>query len=309
MKLSDALNYYKTCARAEGKSPDTISWMEEVVKCFGAYLGEDAELKTITCDVVRGFIAALQKKKAFSGHRLTPTQERVLSPATVANRTRGLKTLFSFLEREMILPENPLKRLKVPKSPIKEMPTFSERELEKLMGQPDKKSNMGYRDYAIMMTLLDTTVRVSELTKITLADLDLEEGEIRIMGKGAKERFVPIGAKLSKVLLRYRLMHRPKEAVTDRLFTTEEGGPVPTKRVQHIVKEHGRRAGVKTRCSPHTFRSTGTVLFIRHGGGEFAAQKRLGHTSLTMTRRYASLGRSDVKRQHLAFGIADKLNI
>jgi site-specific recombinase XerD len=310
MRLSDGLNYYKTCARAEGKSPATILWMQECVRHFSDFLGADVELDKVTCDDLRAFISALMAKKAFSGHRLTPTQERGLSPATVANRTRAIRTLFSFLEGEEMIPNNPMRKVKVPKTTIKQMPVFSERELEKLMSQPNKKTDAGYRDYVVMLTLLDTAVRVSELVGVTMDDVDLETGELRVMGKGAKERFSPIGAKLSKALLKYKLIHRPREAGTNRFFVTRDGRPLCRKRIQTFVKEYGQRAGItKTRCSPHTFRSTSTVVFLRNGGGEFAAQARLGHSTLTMTRRYAAISRDDVKAQHLKFGVADGLRV
>ncbi|MCX5999175.1 MAG: tyrosine-type recombinase/integrase, partial [Chloroflexi bacterium] len=127
------------------------------------------------------------------------------------------------------------------------------------------------------------------------------------MGKGQKERFVPIGAKVSKGLLKYKM--RRREAVGDSFFLTRDGGALAARRVQNIVRRYGQRAGIKVRCSPHTFRSSSAVLYLRNGGDPFTLQKKLGHSSLAMTRRYSNLVDSDVRAAHLKFSPADRLRI
>jgi len=134
----------------------------------------------------------------------------------VASYIRTIKSFFSFLEREEFIPDNPVRKVKLPKTPKKNMPTFTEKELERLFAQPDKKTSEGYRDYTIMLTLLDTGIRVSELCGLGVGDVDLANGYLRVMGKGQRERYVPIGAKLTKALLKYKLSHRA-EAMEPKL--------------------------------------------------------------------------------------------
>lgn len=200
-------------------------------------------------------------------------------------------------------------KAKVPRTPKKNMPTFTESELEKLFAQPDKKTNKGYRDYTIMLTLLDTGVRVSELCGLKLDDVDLANGYLIVMGKGSRERYVPIGSKVTKALLKYRMTHRPEGSGADSLFLTRDGRPVNKARVQKIIRRYGEKAGIRTRTSPHTFRSTKAVLYLRNGGDPFGLQRMLGHSSLVMTRRYSNLADSDVRRQHLKYGVADRLKV
>jgi len=308
--LTDALAAYRICAKAEGKSYKTVDWVCDTVRYFSEFLGEQAnDLFSMNAQCLREFILALQTKKAFSQHRFTRPQEKSLSPDSVASYTRAIKSFFSFLEREELIPVNPMVKVKVPKTPRRNMPTFSEGELARIFTQPDKKTSEGYRDYTIMLTLLDTGVRVSELCGLNVDDVDLTNGYLRVMGKGQRERYVPIGSKLTKALLKYKLSHRPEANSSDNFFLTRDGRPINKARVQKIIRRYGERAGIKTRPSPHTFRSTKAVLYLRNGGDPFSLQKMLGHSSLVMTRRYSNLADSDVRRQHLAYGVADRLKI
>ncbi|MFC2058330.1 tyrosine-type recombinase/integrase [Chloroflexota bacterium] len=230
-----------------------------------------------------------------------------MSLETVANYTRAIKSFFSFLAREELLPENPMRKVRSPKAPRKVMPTFTEAELERLLSQPNKKSPLGFRDYTFMLTLVDTGIRLSELRGLCLGDVDLANGYLRVMGKGGKERYVPIGAKLSKVLLKYQMLHRTRDSGCQSFFLTRDGRLISQKKVQELIRKYGERAGIRKRCSPHTFRSTSAVLYLRNGGDPFSLQKKLGHSSLAMTRRYSELADSDVRAAHLKYSPADRL--
>ena len=195
--LSDALVAYHICAKAEGKSPRTVSWVTDAIRYFSEFLGGDINLEQVTANELRRFIIALQQKKAFSSHRFTKPQERGLSPEAIASYIRAIKSFFSFLEREELTPENSMKKVRALKTPKKVMPTFSEQEIEKLLAEPNKKTSAGFRDYVVMLTLLDTGLRISELCGLKLSDVDLQNGYLRVMGKGERERYVPVGSKLS----------------------------------------------------------------------------------------------------------------
>ena len=306
-RLSDALTAYRICSKAEGKSPATVSWVADAIRYFSEFLGGDIDIDRLTANDLRRFIIALQEKRAFSRHRFTKPQDRPLSPESIASYTRAIKSFFSFLEREGFVSANPVKKVKVPKTPRKVMPTFSEAELKMLLAQPNKKSHEGYRDYLVMLTLLDTGIRVSELCALRMDDVDLSNGYLRVTGKGGKERYAPIGAKLSKALLKYRMMHRPGDSPSNTFFLTRDGRPLTKKRIQSVIKQCGKKAGIRTRCSPHTFRSSSAVLYLRYGGDPFTLQQKLGHSSLAMTRRYSVLADSDVRTAHLKYSPADRL--
>lgn len=179
--LSDAINAYKICAKAENRSVHTIAWMCRVGGYFSEFL-DDTSLEKIGANDLRRFIIALQQKQIFNNH-----QQKTLSPQSVKSYIRGIKAFFGYLEHEEFIHNNPMKKVRLPKAPQTVMPVFRERDLQKLLAQPDRKSNKGFRDYTIMLCLLDTAIRLSELCRLKIQDVDLTNGYLRIMGKGSKE--------------------------------------------------------------------------------------------------------------------------
>jgi integrase/recombinase XerD len=159
-----------------------------------------------------------------------------------------------------------------------------------------------------MLTYLDTSARLSELADMAVSDVDFENGYIRVLGKDRRERYVPIGQKVAKALLKYKLNHRPQPLGNDRFWPTREGRPLTPNRIEKIVSIHGKKAGL-SRCYPHKLRHTSSVMCLRNGGDPFTLQKKLGHSSLQMTRHYCNLVDSDVREAHLKFGVADRLKV
>jgi site-specific recombinase XerD len=201
-----------------------------------------------------------------------------------------------------------MQKVKMPKVPEKVVPTFSAVDIERLLSMPDKSTGTGFRNYTLMLTFVDTAARLSEIAGLNLPDVDLDNGYLRVMGKGAKERFIPIGHKVSKALLKYKLKFRPEPVGTDAFFLVADGHALSAERIEKIISDLGKVAGLK-RCYAHKLRHTSSVLYLRNGGDPFSLQKKLGHSSLQMTRHYSNLADSDVKMMHMKYGVADKLNV
>ncbi|MFP3880409.1 MAG: tyrosine-type recombinase/integrase [Dehalococcoidia bacterium] len=175
----------------------------------------------------------------------------------------------------------------------------------------DISSPTSYRDYCILLTLLDTGIRCTELTSLRLADLNLESRLLKVSGKGSKERHVPIGAKVQKAVWKYLHRYRPEPAIPkhDQVFLTRDSHPLTKDRVEAIVERYGSKAGITgVRVSPHTFRHTMAVTFLRNGGDVFSLQRILGHSSLEVLRGYANLVYSDISRVHQRNSPADNLD-
>lgn len=196
----------------------------------------------------------------------------------------------------------------MPRVPKKVVPTFSQKEVELLLSQLNKKSDSGFRDYVLLLTFVDTSARLSEIGLLEVDDIDFEQGCFLVMGKGGIERYIPFGYRVAKALLRYKLKHRPIAMETNRFWLTAQGTPLDTHRIGRMVSRYGKKCGFK-RCYPHKLRHTSSVLYLRNGGDSFSLQKKLGHSSLQMTRHYANLADSDVKAQHMRYGVADRLNV
>jgi len=196
-----------------------------------------------------------------------------------------------------------VQKVKIPK---KIVPTLSEKDLEKLLAQPDRRTDRGFRDYALILTFIDTAARLSEIANLRFDDVDLDNGYLKVLGKTGRERYIPFGQKVAKSLLTYKVKHRPQPLANERFFLTDDGRPLEPGRIEKVIREYGTRANLK-RCHAHMLRHTSSVMYLRNGGDPFTLQRKLGHATLEMTRHYVNLADSDVRAQHLRFGVADNL--
>lgn len=225
---------------------------------------------------------------------------------SINTRLRAIRAFFNFLEKDRQIYENPVRELSLLKQKKEVVETFSRDQLKDLLRQPDLGTFTGFRDYTIMLLLIETGVRVRELTDICVKDIRWEDSQIRIDGKGYKERLVPIQATMKRQLRKYIQIRGdvPNEA----LFVTIDNTPLTIRQVQNRLRKYGRKANIKNvRCSPHTFRHTFAKMSVQNGADVFALQAVLGHTSLDMVRNYVNLFSSDVMDAHKKFSPVEKL--
>jgi len=305
--LSDGLTAYRVCAKAEGRSPRTIEWVTNSMRYFMGFLGGDAEMEAIGPSQFRAFINALRDSTKYRQHPYNRPQREKLAESSINCYARAIRAFFSYLVREGFLSSNPLAGVRMPKVPEKVVVTFSEMEMERVLSLPDKNNDKGFRDYSVMLTLYDTAIRLSELAGLTEGDIDFDSGYLRVMGKGGKQRYVPFGVRVAKALMKYKVKHRPRPLATDRFWLTMEGRPLSGDRIESIFREYAAVLGI--RCHPHKFRHTSSVHYLRNGGDPFSLQKKLGHSSLQMTRHYSNLADSDVRAAHLRSSPADRLGV
>ncbi len=306
MTLSEALAAYRICAKAEARSPRTIEWITSSVRHFMEFLGGDPDIASITVSDFRRFIIALQESHKYRKHPFTKPQKARLSPQSIETYARAIRAFFGHLQREELTDVNPLANVKLPKVPKKVMPTLSTVEMENLLSQPNKRTDRGFRDYTLLLTFVDTGARLSEIANMNVNDVDIENGYLRVMGKGARERYIPFGRKVAKALLKYKLKHRSEPVATESFFLAMDGRHLSAGRIEKLIGEYGSKAKL-ARCHPHMLRHSSSVNYLRTGGDPFSLQKKLGHSSLQMTRHYSNLADSDVRSQHLKFGVADRL--
>lgn len=312
MDILDALEAYIISLRAEGLSERTADWVKGAVKQLVIFLGSsDVDIASIDVSVVRKFILWLGSRPKWSSHPFNVVVNEPLSPHTINCYVRALQSFFAFLLREDYLKRTPFSRVKPPKVPIKEMRVFTPEELKALLRVPDRTTVIGFRNYAIMSVFLDGALRNTELCGVDDIHVKLDLGHIHVFGKGGKERLIPIGFKLTKILLKYRNTFRPQlTAGPGAFFTNRDGNRLDRGRIGHMIREYGQKAGLSgKRVGAHTFRSTMAVNYLRNGGDPFSLQRILGHSSLTMTRRYCALADTDVKAAHIKFGVLDHMKI
>jgi site-specific recombinase XerD len=271
-------------------------------------MGGDPDISTITGNDLRRFIIALQSSNRYRKHPYAKMQQDKLSPQSIETYARAVRAFFGHLHREGFIDDNPMQKIRMPKVPRKIVPTFSEKDLVKLLSQTQRHTDRGFRDYALILCFLDTAARLSEIASLRLDDVDFDNGCLTVLGKGGKERYIPFGQKVAKALLKYKVKHRPEPLATDRFFLTADGRPLSPERIQKIISEYGSKAGIK-RCYAHKFRHTSSVMYLRNGGDPFTLQKKLGHSSLQMTRHYSNLADTDVRAAQLKYSPVDRLRI
>jgi integrase/recombinase XerD len=214
--------------------------------------------------------------------------------------------LFRFLVREEVIEANPVAKVEKVRVPTKVIETFSPAQVEALLATCNGRSFNGARLRAVILTLLDCGLRVSELCGLSLEDVSWDERTLRVMGKGSKERLVPFGEATRQALMGY-VSRRGEVPRQDALFVTCYGDPMSRRDAHRMLRRAGEKAELTgVRCSPHTFRHTCAVMYLRNGGDAFSLQRLLGHSSLEMTRRYAELAQTDVIDRHRACSPGDR---
>ena len=160
---------------------------------------------------------------------------------------------------------------------------------------------------AMVIIFLDCGIRLSELANLKFQDAHVEEGYLKVMGKGAKERIVPIGNVAQKILQRYVFHFRPEPMREENAFLTLEGQPLSSNAIRLIVARLARKSGIR-RLHVHLFRHTFATNYLINGGDVFSLQQILGHTTLEMVKRYVTLASAQVRVQHRRFSPMDRMN-
>lgn len=229
-------------------------------------------------------------------------KEKGLKPVSINSRLRALRAFFNFLEqRQLINSENPMKNIKMLKHRRKIVETFNKKQIKDLLNSCNLRTFTGFRDYTIMLLLLETGVRANELIGIEITDIVWSQKVIRIRNtKGGYERFVPIQNKMVNVLKKYIAIRGNIE--TNSLFITRDNTPLSKKQMQDRIREYGQIAKIKNvRCSPHTFRHTFAKLSVLNGANAFQLQAILGHTTLEVTKIYVNLFSNEIQEGHSKF--------
>ena len=233
-------------------------------------------------------------------------QQKPVRPRTVHTYHGHLRTFFRWLVTEGILDTSPMERIAAPVARTDQIQPFTPGQVNLLL-QAAKHSPYPRRDYALLMFLFDTGLRASEVCSLRMSDMDLGGRRCTVLGKGNKHRTVPFGGTATKALWQY-LREAPRES-SDPLFFSKLGEPLTRSGLLQLIRRIGKAAKIEVaRCSPHTFRHTFAVEFLRAGGNVFTLQQLLGHTSLTMTNRYVALAQADIENQHRQYSPADRLH-
>jgi integrase/recombinase XerD len=226
------------------------------------------------------------------------------SARSVSRWLVAVRGFLRYLEGEGIIEQNPAANLDLPRTWRSLPAVLSYRDVEALLSAPDRATVLGMRDAAMIEVLYSTGLRVSELVGLKLGRLHLDAGYLRSMGKGSKERVVPLGAEATAALTRYLDEGRPEltgKQPTDVVFLNRRGGALTRQGFWKILKGHGRRAGVRKPLSPHTVRHSFATHLLEHGADLRSVQLMLGHADISTTQIYTHVNRERLKRLYHTF--------
>jgi integrase/recombinase XerC len=219
--------------------------------------------------------------------------------ASIARRISEMRSFCRYLVREDILDANPIRTISSPKIP-KRLPDYLDpHQVEALLAAPDATVPQGQRDRAIMEVLYASGLRVSEVVSLNLSNLDLRHGELRVWGKGGKERLALLGQPACRALTRYIEDGRSKlikeNRATNALFLNRLGSRLSTRSVSNILDKYARLAGLRRRVTPHVMRHTFATHLLDGGADLRTVQELLGHASLSSTQIYTHVSQARAK--------------
>ena len=280
--------FYQHLSVERGLAPLTLAAYARDLQDFWEYLEEQGRESwaAVTLNDLKDYLAALEA--------------RGLSARSRARKLSALRQFFRFLEREEALLANPVEFLDSPRLPQRLPQVLGEREVETLLNAPDPATPRGQRDAALLEVLYATGLRVSELVGLTLKQLDLRRGVVRPLGKGSKERVVPMVAKATEKLQLYLSQGRAqllKGRQSQYVFVNRRGGRLTRQGFWKILKTYARKVGVRD-LSPHTLRHCFATHLLSRGANLRVLQLLLGHADLATTQIYTHLDATRLKEIH-----------
>ncbi len=229
--------------------------------------------------------------------------EQGIVKASIARKLSAIRSFYRYLVREGILAASPIEKTSSPKLD-KRLPSFlTLDEVERLLNTPDLSTPQGKRDRALLELLYASGLRVSELVGLDLREVNFDTNEIRVWGKGSKERVVLMGKPASEAVSNYLEQGRPKllgEKKTNALFINRYGQRIPERRVQKILEDYAAKAGIEKRVHPHILRHTFATHLLDGGADLRVVQELLGHARLSSTQIYTHVTKSQARKVYLA---------
>ncbi|MGI8960501.1 MAG: site-specific tyrosine recombinase XerD [Bryobacteraceae bacterium] len=277
-------SYLHFCRTEKGLALNTLEAYRRDLGRLGEFLNS-LELNSVSLDTLRSYLDALR----VSG----------LSNRSMARQVTTLRGFFGFLVEENELSTNPAELLSAPKTGSSLPKYLDSSNLNQLLEAPREDSRTGLRDRGMVDLLYACGLRVSELVGLRVSDLDETQGIVRVIGKGNKQRLVPVGKEALKSVERYRTQQRPqllKGRVSPYLFVTARGTRITRQGFWKLLRAHGKAAGIFHGLSPHVLRHTFATHLLEGGADLRSVQAMLGHADIGTTQIYTHVMRSRLRQ-------------
>ena len=283
--------------RSLKSSPHTIARIKTALKIFVAYLEDTFRVRTPEA-ITREHIHAFQ---SHLGNRLTKSG-MPMKPRSINSVVKGVRPFLEMLHEHGLANRSLAKHLQYVKVPdLLPASVLSHAQVRQLMRKIDTATPAGIRDRAAIELLYSSGIRIGELEGLTLQDIDLDRGVARVVGKGRKERFVPIGKTAIKWLCSYIRGIRSFMLLgcqSEYVFINQNGGPLSQHTLRDRIREYGRQLGLEIKITPHTFRRSCTTEMIKSNANLYHVKQLLGHKSFETLNHYARLDITDLRKTH-----------
>ncbi|HHY03797.1 MAG TPA: site-specific tyrosine recombinase XerD [Thermoanaerobacterales bacterium] len=285
--------------------------MEELLQSFLEFLFVERGLSNNTISSykrdLKKFLSYLRYKKIDDINKTNRTiivsylllmQKEGKASSSISRACAAIKSFYHFLIRERLINEDPTINLESPKIEKRLPRVLSVKEVSNLLNQPDTTNPLGLRDRTMLELLYATGMRVSELLSITPEDVNLDMGFVRCLGKGSKERIIPIGTTAISFLKEYIQKARTKllnKKNSKQLFLNHRGEKLSRQGFWKIIKRHAKNAGISKDITPHTIRHSFATHLLENGADLRSVQEMLGHADISTTQIYTHITRNKIK--------------
>lgn len=280
MKITEVIEQYVIDCENRGRAEGTIQGYQTRLGLMVRWLAGQGvhELEEVTLPLMRQFLNYLMHADSSERYEWVARRGK-LADSTLGTYVAAVKAFFQWCVMEELLSVNPAARLRKPTKLKKVVPGLTPDEVEKLLLCCDQSTRAGYRNYVILLVLLDTGIRVSELCSLRL--VDVHQRHIKVRGKGHREREIGVHPDVSKVLWKFIHKHRGAYRVESEYVFVGEQGPLTVDGVESIFDKLERESGVKV--TPHKLRHTHSKEYLKQGGDLFKLSRELGHSSVQIT--------------------------
>ena len=295
MKFRVAKRLFLQSKESSYLSLRTIEYYDSWLTQFCLYL-TDREIEAVEevfAEDIEGYLLYLRNEKEIKG-------------ISVHGAFRAIRAWFNYLQKREYIEKNPVKKVDAPKVEQKVARTFTAKEIKQMLSIFDKNTFHGIRDFTILSVFFGTGLRKQEVCNLNIVDVNFDTTFIKVHGKGNKERLVPMGFGIVKIIRDYMKWRKYIETDENALFTTVEGKRIGLWTMQSIFRRIKKKSGLTgERISCATSRHTFAKDYLLNGGDIFSLQKILGHSNIATTKKYLNLNENEVREQYQKFNPLD----
>lgn len=316
IEFEEALSIFVQVKKANNLKGRTIDGYIQNMRYFTEWLTEnygDLTVADITIQILREYVLWCAEEKEFYGGHPYKSEfaegKRGLSPASVNVRIRVLKAFFTVMYGEEYIERNPATNLALMRQDIDTVEPLSDDELRRFLKAPDQKSFSQFRDYVIMILIIDSGMRLGEIISLEKSEVDLMKKQITLpasKNKNRKSRILPLSVETVR-LLKQLITETSVEFDTEYVFTTNYGEKMSEKTLQKAFTKYAEKAKIGKTVSPHKLRHNFATIAAMNGMSVFTLMKLMGHGDIATTRKYVQVSGDDIANQHRDFTPLSKI--